>query len=73
MEVEPPLLHNKVAVYSMRPEIEEKFDAQIEKWKSNGCLQPCEDPGHGIVPLMAVEQPSFGFQKAKQVHTQLRW
>ena len=57
---EPPLLHNKVAVYSMRPEIEEKFDAQIEKWKSNGWLQPCEDPGHGIVPLMAVEQPSKG-------------
>ena len=56
----PVELCNRIEGYSstMKPETKEKFDAEIEGWIEKGYLQPWRAKSSGVIPLMAVEQPS---------------
>lgn len=57
---EAPVLTNRVSKYAMSAPVEQRFDEELDKWKAEGWLRPCEAPVHGLIPLMAVEQPSKG-------------
>ena len=55
-----PVLTNMVSKYAMSTAVEQQFDEELEKWKEEGWLQPCEAPTHGVIPLLAVEQECKG-------------
>lgn len=55
---ETPVLSNKTSKYAMSPAIEQRFDEELEKWKAEGWLVPCEAPARGWLPLMAIDQPN---------------
>ena len=43
----------------MNEQKKEEFDKEVERWISEGILVPWEKPvEEGIIPLMAVEQPT---------------
>ena len=54
------MLTNTVSKYAMSTAVEQQFDEELEKWKEEGWLQPCEAPTHGVIPLLAVEQERKG-------------
>ena len=56
----PPTLKNKVGSYSSatRPEVQQGFDDEIQRWISEGWLKEWSGAVQGVIPLMAVVQPS---------------
>ena len=54
------MLTNTVSKYVMSTAVEQQFDEELEKWKEEGWLQPCEAPTHGVILLLAVEQERKG-------------
>ena len=54
----PPVLKNHTVKYAMDAAVESRFNDELEKWVAEGWLRPCARPAHGVIPLMAVEQPS---------------
>ena len=61
-EHQEPQLTNRVALYDrdMTGVKRERFDAEVQKWIAEGILVPWEGEVGGIIPLMAVEQPTKG-------------
>lgn len=55
-----PQLKNRIAMYEnkMNDATRESFDGEIEKWIEQGILRPWAGEVDGIIPLMAVEQPT---------------
>ena len=55
-----PVLRNCVACYegTLSDDNRKPFEEQIELWIENGGLVPCDDVTSGVLPLMAVNQPS---------------
>ena len=50
---------NKCLNTPMNEQKKEEFDKEVERWISEGILVPWEKPvEEGIIPLMAVEQPT---------------
>ncbi|XP_043223552.1 uncharacterized protein LOC122382380 [Amphibalanus amphitrite] len=60
--VGPDCLCNTVPEYKLPVNARPAFDAEITEWIENGWLQPYDEetdgPPRGLLPLMAVEQPS---------------
>lgn len=58
----PPMLHNNVEVYDrgMSENTREPFEAEVVRWIEEGILIPWEGEVKGILPLMAVVQPTKG-------------
>lgn len=60
---DPPVLTNKIKCYDRQLQGEKKkgFEEEIERWIKEGILLPWkEEVEIGIIPLMAVEQPTKG-------------
>jgi len=57
---DPPTLRNRVAYYesTLSSANVDEYEEQIRDWISNGWLEPCDESDSGILPLMAVDQPS---------------
>lgn len=57
---EPMMLENSTAEYNIPPSIRQQYDAELEKWISEGWLQPYDEeklgPAKGLIPLLAVVQ-----------------
>lgn len=56
-----PMLKNKVDCYdkNMSEDIRDGFEKEVERWIEEGILMPWEEKVHvGIIPLMAVYQPT---------------
>ena len=55
-----PELRNKVDMYNngMQGATEELFNKEVEKWIEDGILLPWDGEVDGVIPLMAVEQPT---------------
>ena len=55
-----PRLSNKVSLYDRGLEgtKKEKFDQEVDKWIEEGILKPWDGEVEGVIPLMAVEQPT---------------
>ena len=56
----PPELKNRVGCYSSvdRPDTHEAFDTEITRWISEGWLKEWTGEVNGVIPLMAVVQPT---------------
>ena len=54
----PPTLKNKKSCYQMTPEVQKGFDDELEKWIKEGWLKACEKPENGVIPMLAIEQPT---------------
>ena len=52
-------LCNKVMEYKMSGKIRPEFEQELQMWIANGWLMP-NPPTKGLIPLMAVIQPSKG-------------
>ena len=52
----PPVPTNAVSKYHMAEEVEQQFDMEVERWKTQGWLRPVKLPAHGIIPWLAAEQ-----------------
>ena len=62
----------------MPSETEEKFDEEVNRWISEGCLLPCEASEQGIVPTIAMVQETkvrtgVGVQGIKQMCAEPYW
>ena len=57
-----PALRNRVSCYdsARRPEIQESFDGEVTRWIEEGWLIEWKGPVDGVIPLMAVVQPTKG-------------
>lgn len=57
---EPERLQTRVSEYNSTriPGVRERYDAEIQKWIENGWLVRWDGPVKGIVPLLAVVQPT---------------
>ena len=55
-----PKLRNNVSEYARRLEADKEleFRAEVERWIKEGILVPWEKEVNGVIPLMAVEQPT---------------
>ena len=55
-----PHLNNKVSEYPRRLEAnkEQQYQAEVERWIEEGILVPWDKEVEGVIPLMAVEQPT---------------
>ena len=58
--VSPPVLKNNIGCYNHNLVGEKKasFEAEVERWISEGILVPWQGEVGGFLPLMAVEQPT---------------
>lgn len=55
-----PVLRNKTAQYKIDQEIKPEFTRVVRSWIEKGWLAECGVPEGGIIPLMAVVQPTKG-------------
>ena len=55
---EAPLLRNRVEQYSMADDVKSAFHREVQEWVEKGYLQPFSGAHDGLIPLMAVVQPS---------------
>ena len=57
---EPEKLQTKIGEYqsTRRPQVRDKYNAEIQSWISKGWLVPWKGPVKGIIPLLAVVQPT---------------
>ena len=57
-----PVLKNTVSEYSSKLDDDKRkqYDAELDRWIADGILVPWEGEVGGIIPLMAVEQPTKG-------------
>lgn len=57
---EPARLRNRVAEYkcTRAPGVHEKYTREIQRWISNGWLVKWNGPVKGVIPLLAVVQPT---------------
>ena len=57
---EPKMLENSIGEYNIPPSVRQQYDAELEKWISEGWLQPYDEgklgPAKGLIPLLAVVQ-----------------
>lgn len=56
----PPVLKNTVSTYNraMDPAKQQEFEAEVDRWIEDGILLPWDGEVKGVIPLMAVEQPT---------------
>ena len=55
----PPLLKNKVSLYKLKEVEKAAFNEEVERWIEEGILIPWKDDvTEGLLPLMAVVQPT---------------
>ena len=56
----PPVLKNSVSEYAktMDPVKRQEYEAEVDRWVDNGILIPWDGEVRGVIPLMAVEQPT---------------
>jgi len=56
----PKKLQSRVSEYkcTQEPQLRERYRAEIENWISKGWLKPWNGPAAGIIPLLAVFQPT---------------
>ena len=56
----PPDLQNKVGCYdsTLRGETRKEFEKEVERWIDEGILKPWSGEATGVLPLMAVVQPT---------------
>ena len=61
-EMGPPQLSNTVGKYksNLGEEKERMFDAEVHRWIEEGVLVPWKGDDNGVLPLMAVDQPTKG-------------
>lgn len=57
---EKPVLKNRIACYehSLKGRVKEEFDQEVERWIKESILVPWEGVEEGVLPLMAVIQPT---------------
>lgn len=57
---ERPVLKNRIGCYthSLKGRVKEEFDQEVERWIDEGILVPWEGVEEGVLPLMAVIQPT---------------
>ena len=57
---ERPVLKNHIGCYdhSLKGRVKEEFDREVERWIDEGILVPWEGDEEGVLPLMAVTQPT---------------
>jgi len=56
-----PILKNRVAEYTVKPNLRQEYESEIEEWIQNGLLQETSDfPDNGTPPLLAVQQENKG-------------
>lgn len=57
---EPPELRNKVGCYNntLHGEVRKGFEEEVERWIQEGILKPWTGEEKGLLPLMAVVQPT---------------
>ena len=55
-----PVLKNRIGCYehSLKGRVKEEFDREVERWIDEGILVPWEGVEEGVLPLMAVIQPT---------------
>ena len=55
-----PILRNQKGEYqsARRPDLRLKYEAEVDSWVDKGWLRPWNGPQRGVIPLMAVNQPS---------------
>ena len=61
-ETGPPQLSNTVGKYksNLGEEKERMFDTEVHRWIEEGVLVPWKGDDNGVLPLMAVDQPTKG-------------
>lgn len=57
---EPPILNNRVECYehTLRGGTRVEFEKEVDRWISEGILRPWTEKVEGVLPLMAVVQPT---------------
>ena len=52
-----PILHNTIANYKLKDNLIPKFDAEIEKWITNGWLIPYDGESKGLLFIIYYQNP----------------
>ena len=54
------MLRNQKAQYAISDNVRDAYEREVQRWISEGWLQPCGKPQGGIIPMLAVLQESKG-------------